>query len=128
MFGLFKKPNAAKSAMDCLVGWQSLSDTDKKEMARAIAAFVDLLTQECDDAQSALERTLKVKYIALRQHNVRDKWHPTFIQFQIINDYLYSTAQGASVHKTCAEVLDHIISPLSLEKQKELRKKLERYT
>ena len=127
MFGIFKKPNAEKSALECQIGWQSLSSNDKNEMARAIGAFIDLLSNECDDAESALIRTVEVKNMALRQYGVRDKRHPIFIQFQVVNDFIYSAAQGQKAHATCAGVLDKIISPLSAQRKNELRKKLEKF-
>jgi hypothetical protein len=65
--------------------------------------------------------------MALRQYDVRDKRDPLFIQFQVVNDFIYSAAQGYEAHAACAGVLNEIISPLSAERQNDLRKKLEKF-
>jgi hypothetical protein len=112
MFGLFKKPDATKSATDCHAAWVMLSDRDKKTVAENIEKFVEALSTETSNSAGALSWIAEYKQAVIRQYQINDIRHPAFIQLQIISDYIFSRGQGFDVHAKCVLIFEDFISPL----------------
>lgn len=128
MFGLFKKPDATKSAMECHAAWSTLSYSDKKTVAENIEKFVDALSMETSSSVGALSRIAEYKQAIIQQYQIKDSGHPAFIQLQIISDYIFSRGQGFDPHVKCVSIFKDFISPLPESSRRKVLDTLNLYT
>jgi hypothetical protein len=127
MFGLFPKPDSKKTTYECLEVWGMLTDRDKKSSAQNILKIVKGLSENCSTGSEAIIKIGQFKQVVIKQFDLRNHIHPSYMQLQIINDYIFSKQQNQTDHAYTRFALDQMTVSLSQNEQNELIKLLGKF-
>jgi len=127
MFGFFKKPDSKKTTNECLEVWDMLTDRDKQSSAQNILKYAIGLSQQCTTASEALSTIGQLKQNVIRQFGLRDHVHPSYMQLQILSDFIFSRQQSLPDHTYARFALEKIIASLNQAEKSTLFNKLEKF-